>query len=99
MKTFLTQIGTTLKALEAETQWANRAELGIGLIKEATRKDLRESGCPIVLWDHCMERRALIYNVTSKKLFQLRGSNPHTVTFGTQADISNLCHFRELCFE
>jgi hypothetical protein len=40
-----------------------------------------------------MERRALIYNVTSKKLFQLHGSNPHTVTFGTQADISNLCHF------
>ena len=36
-----------------------------------------------------MERRALIYNVTSKKLFQLHGSNPHTVTFGTQADISN----------
>jgi hypothetical protein len=27
VKTFLTQIGTTLKTLEAETQWANRAEL------------------------------------------------------------------------
>ena len=93
VKIFLTQIGTTLKTLEAETQWANRSELGIGLIKESTRKDLRDSGCPIVLWDYCMERRALIYNVTSKKLFQLHGSNPHTVTFGTQADISNFCHF------
>jgi hypothetical protein len=93
VKTFLRQIGTTLKTLEAETQWANRAELGVGLIKESTRKDLRDSGSPIVLWDYCMERRALIYNVTSKKLFQLHGSNPHTVTFGTQADISNLCHF------
>ena len=40
-----------------------------------------------------MERHALNYNVTLKKLFQLHGSNPHTVTFGTQADISNLCHF------
>jgi hypothetical protein len=94
VKKFLTQIGTTLKTLEAETQWANRAELGEGLIKESTRKDLHDSGCPIVLWDYCMERRALIYNVTSKKLFQLQGSNPHTVTFGTQADISNVCHFR-----
>jgi hypothetical protein len=93
VKTFLTQIGTTLKTLEAETQWANRAELGVGLIKESTRKDLRDSGSPIVLWDYCMERRALIYNVTSKKLFQLHGSNPHTVTFGTQADISNFCNF------
>ena len=93
VKTFLTQIGTTLKTLEAETQGANCAELGVGLIKESTRKDLRDSGCPIVLWDYCMERRALIYNVTSKKLFQLQGSNPHTVTFGTQADISNVCHF------
>ncbi len=93
MKTFLTQIGMTLKTLEAETQWANRAELGVGLIKESTRKDLRDSVSPIVLWDYCMERRALIYNVTSKKLFQLHGSNPHTVTFGTQADISNFCNF------
>ena len=93
VKTFLTQIGTTLKTLEAETQWANCAEIGVGLIKESTRKDLRDSGSPIVLWDYCRERRALIYNVTSKKLFQLHGSNPHTVTFGTQADISNLCHF------
>jgi hypothetical protein len=40
-----------------------------------------------------MERRALICQATSKKLFQLQGSNPYTATFGTQADISNLCHF------
>jgi hypothetical protein len=33
---FCTQIGTTLKVLEAETQWANRAELYIGLMKEVT---------------------------------------------------------------
>ena len=46
-----------------------------------------------MLWDYCIERRALIYQVTSKKLFQLQGSNPHTATFGTKANISNLCHF------
>ena len=54
---------------------------------------MRESGSPIVLWDYCLERRALISQATNKKLFQLHGSNPHTATFGTQADISNLCHF------
>ena len=33
---FFTQISTTLKVLEAETQWANRADLYIDLMKEAT---------------------------------------------------------------
>jgi len=40
-----------------------------------------------------MERRALIFQITAKKLFQLNGKNPHTMTFGTDADISNLCQF------
>jgi hypothetical protein len=34
VREFCTQIGTTLKVLEAETQWANRAGLYIGLIKK-----------------------------------------------------------------
>ena len=86
-------MGTTLKKLEAETQWANRAEKSIRIVKEDTHKDLSESGSLIVLWDYCMERQSLICQATSKKLFQLHGSNTHTATFGTQADISNLCHF------
>jgi alpha/beta superfamily hydrolase len=40
VKEFCTQIGTTLRILEARTQWANRTELYVGLIKEATRKDM-----------------------------------------------------------
>jgi hypothetical protein len=83
VKLLCTQMGTTLKKLETETQWANRAELAIGILKEAIWKDLCESGSPIVLWDYCMERRALISQATSKKLFQLQGSNPYTATFGT----------------
>lgn len=70
VKEFCVQIGTTLRVLEAETQWANRAELYVGLLKEATRKDMRATGSPLVLWDYCMERRALIFQVTAKKLFQ-----------------------------
>ena len=85
--------GDTIKKLEAETQWANRAVFAIRILKEATLKDLRESGSPIVLWDYYMERRALISQATSKKLFQRQGSNPYAATFGTQADISNLCYF------
>jgi hypothetical protein len=40
-----------------------------------------------------MELMALIIQITAKKLFQLDGTNPHTMTFGTEADILNLCHF------
>jgi hypothetical protein len=35
-----------------------------------------------------MEVRALIFQITAKKLFQLNGTNPHTMTFGAEADIS-----------
>ena len=56
VKGFLMGIGTTLKALEAETQHENQAKLLMGMFKEAMRKDLSESNSPIVLWDYCMER-------------------------------------------
>ncbi len=54
---------------------------------------MRASGSPLVLWDYCMERRALIYQVTAKNLFQLNGTTPHTFTFGMDVDLSNLCRF------
>jgi hypothetical protein len=90
---FCAQIGTTLKVLEAETQWANCAKLYIGFMKEAMRKDMYSSGSPLVLWDYCMEQRALIFQITAKKLFQLNGTNPHTLTFGTEADISHIYQY------
>ncbi len=46
---FCTQIGTTLKVLEAEMQWPNRVELYIGLMKEATQKKMQSSGSLLVL--------------------------------------------------
>ncbi len=93
VKQFLTSVGTTLSILEAETQWANCAELYIGLVKESTRKDMRSSNSPIVIWDYCMERIVLIFQCTAKKLFQLNGLNPYTITLGDQGHISNLCQF------
>ena len=90
VKGFCNKIGTTLKTLETNTQWADRAEMWVGLIKESTRKDMRESNSPLVLWDYCIERRALIINATAKDTYQLAGTNPHTVTLGREMDISNL---------
>ena len=93
IKRFLGEIGTTLRILEEGTPWANRAELYIGLLKEAVRKDMKESDCPLVLWDYCVERRARINNLTAKDLFQLHGNTAHTVTLSEEADISSLSRF------
>jgi hypothetical protein len=41
-----------------------------------------------------VERRARINNLTSKDLFTLHGSNPHTVLTGEEGDISNMCQYQ-----
>jgi hypothetical protein len=91
VKRFCDQIGTTLRILERGTPWSNRAELYIGLLKESVRKDMRASNSPLVLWDYCIERRALIHNAMPRPLFQLNGMNPYMATLGEQGDISNIC--------
>ena len=54
---------------------------------------MKESDCPLALWDYCVERRARINNLTAKNLFQLHGTNAHTATLQEEGDISSLCRF------
>ena len=86
--------------LEEHTQWANLSELYIWITKEAVRKDIRKSNSPLVLWDYCAKRRAIINNLTARNLFELQGHNPTMVTLGEEGDISNLCYFQwfEWCY-
>ena len=49
---FCNKIGTTLRLLEQKTQWANCAELNVGLMKAVVRKYIRLKGSPLVLWDY-----------------------------------------------
>jgi hypothetical protein len=93
LRKFCSEIGTTLRVLEEGTPWANKAELYIGLIKEAVRKDMKASDCPIVFWDYCVERRARINNLTAKDNFKLHGSNAYTLLTGAEGDISNMCQY------
>ena len=93
VKRFCDQVGTTLRVLERGTPWANRAELYIGILKEAVRKDMSAMNTPIVLWDYAIKRRALIHNAVPRPLFQAQGLTPHECTFGVPADISNICNF------
>ena len=93
VKEFLRSIGTTLRVLEEGTPWSNRAELYIGIIKEAVRRDMFESNCPLPFWDYCVERRAAIHNLTANGNFNLQGRNPFFSVTGEEGDISNLCQF------
>ena len=93
IRKFCNSMGTTLRVLEEHTPWSNKAELYIGLIKEAVRKEMRHTNCPLVFWDYCVEWRARVNNLTARPLFQLHGSTPHQDVFGEEGDISNLCQF------
>ena len=93
IRKFCNDIGTTLRALEEGTPWSNKAELYIGLLKEAVRKVMHESNSLMSLWDYCMERRAQINNLTAKDNFKLHGTTPHTATMTEEGDISLLCQF------
>ena len=86
-------VGSTLRLLEDGTPFANRAELIIGHLKAAVRKDLMESNCPLCLWDYCIERRVRINNLTAKNLFSLEGETPYTTVYGIEGDISALADF------
>ena len=71
VKKFCNDIDTTLRALEESTSWSYKAELYIGLIEEAVRKDMHKSNSPLCFWDYCVERRARINNLTAKDAFRL----------------------------
>jgi hypothetical protein len=94
VRNFCSDIGTTLRILEENTPWANKAELYIGILKEAVRKDTKEANSPIAFWDYCLERRARINNLTAKNLFSLHSTSPHTALTGEEGDISTLCQHK-----
>ena len=93
IKTFLNDIGMTLRVLEEGTPWANKAEQYIGLLKELVRKDMRESSSPLPFWDYCLERRVQIYNMMARDYPKICGTKPHALVMGEEGDISNLCQF------
>ena len=93
VRKFCSDIGTTLWALEEGTPWSNKAELYIGLLKEAVQKDMCDTDLPMCLWDYCVERWAKINNLTAKDNFKLDGTTSHTATLAEECDISSLCQF------
>ena len=77
VRLFCDQVGTTLRVLDTVTPWANRAELYIGLLKEAVRRDMRQSNSPMTLWCYCIERIEKIQNAIPRPLFKGQCRSPH----------------------
>ena len=82
-------IGYPLKLLEGKTQFANLAELYIGLIKESVWK-VRNILTAFSVSGKC---RALINNLTANNLFQPDGTNAIFKIIGDGSNVSNLCQF------
>lgn len=93
LKKFCSDVGTSLHALEEGTPSANKAELYIGMLKEAVRNDMHEADSPLSFWDYCVERRARINNLTAKDTFKLHGMTAHTDTLGEEGDVSSLYQY------
>ena len=71
-------IGLDMRWLEESTQWANRAENYITILKEAIRQDLLESNTPLVVWVYCAEWRVRVHNLTARDTFDMSDLNLFT---------------------
>ena len=59
VKKFCNDVETTLRAIEEGTPWSNKAELYIGLIKEAVRKAMHESNSLLCIFGLIVLREEL----------------------------------------
>jgi len=70
------EAGCQIYELAKDTPAANRAKRYIKMIKDATKKDLVTSNCPMLFWDNCIERRAKIINAVARDNSHLQGQVP-----------------------
>ena len=80
--------GCHIKQVEPYSPWSNSCEVAIRQLKLASGRDLRQSHCPKVLWDDCLERQAYIRSFTANKDYTLQGECPETLINGETPDIS-----------
>ena len=80
----------TVQQLERGTQWSNRAEGHVGIVKSEILLNLKESNCPMVLWCYAAEQRGKILAIISRNIYSLVGQVPVNMLTGQQTDISAL---------
>ena len=93
VQTLLKKVSTTLQALEESTQYSDRAEVYIGIMKTSVGEDMQKTNSPMLLWCYTCERRAALIDLNANNPFQLLGQNPYMKNFVDMGDISNLFQF------
>ena len=69
VRQFCHKIGTTLSVLEESTQYFERTELYIGLMKKLLGRDMHQLNSPMKVWCFTAKRRATITTLTANNLF------------------------------
>ena len=87
------QAGCHVRRTEPHTPFSNAAEGSIRELKKATGRDMMKTQSPKVLWDYCLELRAMIRSHTASNVFSLQGEVPETMVSGETTDISQFCEF------
>jgi hypothetical protein len=79
---------------EPYSPWQNAAEGCIRELKRGAGREMVRSQAPKPLWDHCLERQALVRSLTALDIYGLQGEVPETHVMGDTGDISAAGLFR-----
>jgi hypothetical protein len=73
--------------------WQQAAEGCIPELKWGVSCKMMKTESPKVLWDHCIELKALVLSNTSNDIYMTNGKVPETIMTGSTVDISHICEF------
>jgi hypothetical protein len=82
-----------IRQTEPYSPWQQAAEGCIRKLKRGVSRKMIKTGFPRVLWDHCIELKALIPSSTSNSVYMTNGEVPETIMTGSTANISHICEF------
>jgi hypothetical protein len=92
-KCMLCEADCHLRQTKPYSPWQQAAEGCIRKLKRGVSRKMIKTGSPRTLWDHCIEREALIRSSTCNDIYMTNGEVPETIMTGSTADISHICEF------
>ena len=88
------QASLHVRQTEPHTPFSNAAESAIRELKKGVARQMVRAKAPKVLWDHCVEREALIRSNTAHPIYELNGQVPETLVSGETPDITTIAEFQ-----
>jgi hypothetical protein len=88
------KLAFTFKQTEPHTPFSNAAESAIRELKKGVARQMVRTKTQKVLWDHNVERKALVRLNTAHNLHHLNGQVPKSLVNGKIPDITTTAEFR-----